>query len=167
MVEELTDAENLIRFSSFQRWLDGTEPFMVEGRIERSLALTDVMPDAVAVERTVTGTSCVAAIGRSSGLTVGMEVGIRYTEYRVSAARQDQADHVAAEIERRASRAVEANAVSVRVWTSHHGGSYNDRDIEVPHWDEVARNYPSRVRSQLSELIAMPQLAADSSRLIL
>src|SRR5688572_18651010 len=89
-VEELTDPENLVRFASFQPWIAGVEPFMLEARIERSVAAKDVLPDYFTIERAVTAPLVFALIARAAGASVAMEIGTRYTEIRITAVSQER-----------------------------------------------------------------------------
>ncbi len=167
IVEELTYSENLIRFASFQRWLDGDEPHIVEGRIERSLAALEVLPGGFEMQRSVTGPSVVALVATGDGITIGVEVGVRYTEFRVSAKSEERAREVAVEIHTRANAAIEKSKVPVRVWNNHHGGTYNDRTLDSPLWEEVSDNYPTRVRQELQSLMERSRPDRNSPRLVL
>jgi hypothetical protein len=53
--------------------------------------------------------------------------------------------------------------VPMRFWSiGRSGGSDTRRPIEVPEWDEIARNYPSAVRGRVESLLAATEPGAGS-----
>lgn len=166
-VEELTDPENLVRFASFRPWVEGLEPYMVEARIERSLAAKNILPAFLVVERSVTAQLVFAVLARGEGATVAMEVGTRYTEIRITAVTQEKADAVLAEIQARAESTIDRSKVEVRVWTNSRNGTYDDRLMDSPPWSSIAENYPAKVREQLTALMSQQVPDNKSGRLVL
>jgi hypothetical protein len=105
-VQELIDVENLLRFASFQRWLDGSEPFMVDKRIEHSVAVKDVLPDEATVERTTRDNTVFALLARTSDATIAIETGSSYARVRITSTSSDRADALLAEVSQRAEAAI-------------------------------------------------------------
>jgi hypothetical protein len=166
-VEELTDPENLVRFTSFQPWVSGVEPFMVEARIERSIAAREILPESLTIERAVTAPLVFALIARGNGASVAMEVGTRYTEIRITAVSQARADEVLQQMQARAEQSVDKTRTEIRVWSNSRHGSYDDRLLESPSWPEISQNYPSKVREQLTTLMAQQPPQKKDGRLVL
>jgi hypothetical protein len=166
-VEELTDAESLVRFASFQPWVSGDEPFMLEARIERSVAAKDVLPQWLTIERAITGPLVFAVIARGEGVSVAMEVGTRYAEIRVTAVSQERAETVLAEMQSRAEHAIDSEKTEIRVWSNRRSGTYDDRLLESPTWLSIAHNYPPKVREQLARLMQQKSPEKNAGRLIL
>jgi hypothetical protein len=166
-VEELTDPENLVRFTSFQPWVSGDEPFMVEARIERSIAAKEILPASLKIERAVTAPLVFAIIARGGGASVAMEVGTRYTEIRITAVSQERADEVLQQMQAQAEQTVDKTKTEIRVWSNSRHGSYDDRLLDSPTWAEISQNYPPKVREQLAGLMAQQAPTKKDGRLIL
>jgi hypothetical protein len=166
-VEELTDPENLVRFTSFQPWVSGAEPFMVEARIERSIAASSILPDALTIERAVTAPLVFALIARGEGVSVAMEVGTQHTEIRITAVSQERADEILRAMQSKAEQTVDKTKTEIRVWSNSRHGSYDDRMLDSPEWAAISQNYPPRVREQLSALMAQTVPGKNDGRLVL
>jgi hypothetical protein len=166
-VEELTDAENLLRFASFQPWVSGEEPFMVEARIERSVAAKDVLPEWLTIQRAVQGPLVYAVMARAEGVSVAMEVGTRYTEIRITGVSQERADAALVDMQSRVSKAIDNEKTEIRVWSNSHSGSYDDRLLESPTWASISQNYPPKVREQLTRLMQQTAPQKNAGRLVL
>jgi hypothetical protein len=165
-VDAFIDVEDLLEYAALQRWLDGSEPFVVESRIEHSVAVKDLLPDDASIERSTRNNRVFAVLAKAPNATIAIEVGTNYARVLVTATSNDRAEELSTDIMRNADQAV-SDKTSIRVWSSRRGGTYDDHLVETPAWSSIEMNYPSAVRNQLASLMNVDPETKAGARLIL
>lgn len=155
-VDRLTTSQQLSEFAQFEHQLDGTQPFVRVVRVDASCAELDLLPRDASVERCITTDNAVAVLARLPDASLHIEAWPRATTIRIAAVTHTRADELADRLRREVPLPA-AGTVSVRIW--HHNfdrsATSADRSIEAQRWDEIAENYPTRVRQSLDELAAI------------
>ena len=167
-VRELDDAENMLRFAVQAPWINGTLPFLIERRIEHSLAITDLLPQGFSIDRSVASDDVVAVTATNGPVLLFIEANKWSTIYMVAAATREEAEAVDTLLQSSAERADTPDRTSIRVWSNKKGDDgYEDRELLTPAWSDAAFNYPPAVRSQLDQLFDLTAPPVDTGKLIL
>lgn len=167
-IHESMDAEDLIRVASVGPWVDGSQPYMIEARLERSVAAIHLIPEDMSIVRQVTGHLAFALIAQNNDSTLMLDVGTSHTKIRISAVSDDRVKQLHKTVQERVESAIDRNKTEIRIWRSHGGGGlYDDHWLETPAWNSIDRNYPEVVRESLTALMQRREPSAGDGRLIL
>lgn len=154
-LDQHADASDIlvIAFRSMQS--QGREPFVHTATIGQPVALASLLPSDATVERCVTTDTTVAAVARCPRGSMLILVGPSRASVEVSATSDAAAEGLLAEAMAQVPVVSTAGTVPLRTWLmSPRGDAYPaDRDIEVPVWADIARNYPAAVGAQLDQLM--------------
>lgn len=165
-----TDLGGLVRLAFIARQIEGREPFVRTIVVDCRVSPLCLLPHDAVIVRSVTGDTSLKAMARCprGTLLVSAVPESSQVVISVSAASDELAGSLAAEVRGRIPAPPGAGTVEIRMW--HMGGNGNavaaDRHIAAPAWEEVARNYPFSVREQLGLLTAVHR-PAGTGKLIL
>lgn len=163
-----TDARKLVELAFLAEQVEGTQPFARRFCIPRPLAPMTLRPAQARLERAVTTDLAVTVLFRLPSASVLVDCRMRATDVAISAA----SDEVAVELEKqiRACAPADEDPGTVRLRTWHQTASAhvmaNERRIDAPAWQEIAGNFPSKVRTALQELMGLAR-PTDTGRLLL
>ncbi|MCL2595240.1 MAG: ATP-binding protein [Promicromonosporaceae bacterium] len=169
------DWDEVVSFAFSQHQVSGAEPYVRVMETEVDLETLDevlnVLPERSTVLRDTRDDDSFATLASVPGghaLIVG-SAWASGPRISISAADAATADALRVEIERRLPEPPETDEGKAHIHTwfrSSHGPSYTCRDLEVPRWAGIARNYPEPVTSQLAQLMAVER-PVDGGQLIL
>lgn len=171
-------SHRVIDFAATATAIDGTEPFVWNSSAERSRdtttdpirSLAQLLPAGSEVTRTTERRYGARVLARADGFHVYLEESQSRLEVTVTAATPDLARSVGTAILGRVpSPSMETSHVSFRVW--HRGRErveWTTKNVHVPTWPEVERNYPPASRVELDRLMNLGERdeASTSGRLI-
>lgn len=167
VVDRYVDQQSLVRLAFQSAQVTGDEPYVHLIGFDQAVAIADVLPDDAVVERSATTDSHVVALARCSRGSLLVSVFTRSTSVIVSAADEQRLDSVVADVLERAPHSGDEGTVPIRTWHMSGGEPRgSDRRIAAPSFDEIAGNYPTRVRANLERLFAADR-PTNAGKLIL
>jgi len=154
-IDRNADGGDIVRLAFREAQIEGREPFVQAANFDQPVAVTDLLPADALVERCATTDSKVIAFARSSRGSILVAVFPRSTTVVVSASEEGLASEVIADVRARAPQDTDDRSVTIRTWhLTSDGPRSNDRQIAAPALEEIAHNYPRRVRTDLEQLFA-------------
>lgn len=162
-----TGPEDLVRHGFASGQLDGREPFVRTTVLDCSVAATALLPEHAAIERSYTTDSTVTALARSPHGSLLIWVTSQKAVVSVSAPTDARAESLMGEVLDLAPVVTEPDTVPIRIWhLKGNMSAIDDRRIEAPTWETIARNYPPGVRGRLEQLLRIER-RTDAGKLIL
>jgi hypothetical protein len=154
--------ERVARFSSDLRHAS----FLV---VDRSVPASLLIPGSVPVVATVTGHHIAAAMAQDDRVLVLVETSDTRTDIGLLARTPEELRQLEHEV-RALVPADPTDALdAIVVWrrkTATGAAIHTNKLIELPEWDDIANNYPDRVRSQLHQVMQLTP-PVDNGRLLL
>lgn len=166
-IDRHTDGGDIVRLAFREAQIDGREPFIQAASFDQSVAVTDLLPADALVERCATTDSSVTAFARSTRGSLLISVFPRSTTVVASASQEGLAGEIIADVSALVPQPADDRSVAIRTWhMSGDGPRSNDRRISAPALDEIADNYPARVRTDLEQLFSVDR-PSGTGKLIL
>jgi hypothetical protein len=150
-VGDRANPNNILMRAFYEPWLAGHQPSLRSGSVAASVAIADVLPPFLRVDRSIVDAHGAFVLARGARSTVMIEVVAGFTLFQVTAATDREAGAVLDDLTARCGPVPAPDLIDLNLW---HDGRRRRRKIAAPLWPEVARNYPARTRAQLEELLA-------------
>jgi hypothetical protein len=165
MFYNLTDAESsdlangaaLVRMRNLPEWREKALPFKAEA--------ADMLPEDATVVLNLRGGYHDILVAEGPGFVVRVRATGQSTTVLVAAMSAEDADGILTASLEKAQRPPAPNTVPFTLWRHRTGRAASwQRDLEVPEWGAIARNYPHR--GDLETLMQLPSVAG-TGRLLL
>jgi hypothetical protein len=168
VVDASTSGWGALDFGPLRRWLDGSEPHMHTLRIDRLVAIEEVLPDGFAILRRLGTSGLAGVLARCGDATITVTASTSKTLICVTAASAGHLAELVTGIEARTTVEPVLGEVPFRIWWSSGVGlSRRTRRLDTPKWPDIRRNYPDRVRARLDELIGLERPEGPAKLILL
>jgi hypothetical protein len=167
-LDRYSNAANVLELSLLARQADD-RPHGAFGTIKPGLAPTAVIPDEAKVVASFQRHNGADVLAEGSDYLVFVESWANETFVTIAAGSHERASEVLDALTQ-AHTTDESNAnVEVALWRSKAsgGGKRSRQSVPTQRWSEIEQNYPSPVRSQLTELVNRREVGPAEGRLIL
>jgi hypothetical protein len=140
---------------------------MAKFRIDADVAPLDILPDGARIDRWVETPWSVTAAARWQDTTLFVETYAGNARVTVTGTTRELVEAARAVVRDRSPEPDLEAGVQVAFWRwSEHGAHETTRALEAAPWLDISRNYPSRVRAQLHELMKV-ETPASGGKLLL
>jgi hypothetical protein len=165
MFYNLTDAESsdlangaaLVRMRNLPEWREKALPFKADA--------AQMLPEDAGVVLNLRGGYHDILVAEGPGFVVRVRATAQSTTVLVAAMSAEDAEGILTASLEKAQRPPAPNTVPFTLWRHRTGRAASwQRDLEVPEWDDIARNYPHR--ADLDSLMRLPSVAG-TGRLLL
>lgn len=168
LIDRGTDAADVVRLAFRAAQVEGHQPFVRSTTIDQPVAPASLLPGDAEIERSVTTDTNVVALARSPRGSLLISVFPRSAAVSVSATSDALAECIINDVLACAPTPIDRETVPIRTWhlSGHETPIGNDRRVNAPTWNEIARNYPTSVRDELERLLKVER-PAKAGKLIL